>query len=397
MHIVFFTHPNFLGRDKMPGFASMPRYARMLADGMRERGHEVEMWAPQPRFFQLPVKGVLKKWLGYIDQYLLFPLEVRARLRAYASDTLFVFTDQALGPWVPLVANRHHVIHCHDFMAQHSAMGRIPDNPTGWAGQRYQQLIKQGYSKGKHFISVSKKTREDLHHSLASPPLYSEVVYNGLNSSLKVYEPTLARKALSQKLSVDLTAGYILHVGGNQWYKNREGVIQIYEYWRNISELRLPLLLIGEALSPGLVKLISQSSFKVDIHLVSGLTDEFVNFAYAGASVFLFPSLAEGFGWPIAEAMACGSLVITTNEAPMTEVAGEAGFLIPRRPPEAAAAKAWAQASAVVVDQVIHLSDVERVKFVERGLINAQRFDAENALNQIENIYTKVFHEDYTL
>ncbi|MVN77243.1 glycosyltransferase [Hymenobacter sp. HMF4947] len=396
MHIVFFTHPDFLGRDKMPGFASMPRFARMLADGMQQRGHQVEMWAPQSRFFKLPVSGSLKKWLGYIDQYLLFPVEVRKRLKAHTSDSLFVFTDQALGPWVPLVADRPHVIHCHDFMAQHSALGKIPGNSTSWTGRHYQDMIRKGYSRGKNFISVSNKTRVDLQESLLSVPSHSEVVYNGLNSSLKFYEPSLARETFGKKIALELTSGYLLHVGGNQWYKNRKGVVQLYEAWRALSNSKLPLILIGEKLSPELTQLIAQSPFKADIHQFTGLSDEFVNFAYAGASVFLFPSLAEGFGWPIAEAMACGSLVITTNEAPMTEVAGGASFLIPRKPQDEVAAKAWAQEGAKVVDEVITLPDAERNKFVEAGLVNAYRFNSENILNQIEAIYKRVFYENHT-
>lgn len=394
MHIVFFTHPDFLGRDKMPGFASMPRFARMLAEGMEQRGHQVEMWAPQSRFFKLPVEGGLKKWLGYIDQYLLFPVEVRKRLKAHTPNSLFVFTDQALGPWVPLVADRPHVIHCHDFMAQHSALGKIPGNSISWTGKQYQHMIRKGYSQGKNFISVSNKTRVDLQESLPATPTRSEVVYNGLNSSLKFYEPSLARQAFGKKIAFDLTAGYLLHVGGNQWYKNRKGVVQLYEAWRTVTTARLPLILIGEKLSSELSQLIAQSPFKADIHQFSGLSDEFVNFAYAGASVFLFPSLAEGFGWPIAEAMACGSLVITTNEAPMTEVAGGAGFLIPRKPQDEVAAIAWAQEAAKVIDEVVNLSAIERNKFVETGLLNAYRFNSENILNQIEAIYRKVFYEN---
>jgi glycosyltransferase involved in cell wall biosynthesis len=81
-----------------------------------------------------------------------------------------------------------------------------------------------------------------------------------------------------------------------------------------------------------LTKSLESSPYKADIHWLSGIDDEHVAHAYSGAAVFLFPSLGEGFGWPIAEAMASGCPVVTTDEAPMTEVAGEAGFLIPRRP-----------------------------------------------------------------
>lgn len=151
MNLVFFTHPAFLGHQ------SMPRFAKMLEDGMKQRGHSVARWSPRPRLFALPSPRALRKWLGYIDQYFLFPIEVRSRIKDTIPDTLFVFADNALGPWVPLVKNRFHVIHCHDFLAQKSALGQISENPTSWTGRLYQKFIRRGYSTGKiSFLSLKK-------------------------------------------------------------------------------------------------------------------------------------------------------------------------------------------------------------------------------------------------
>jgi glycosyltransferase involved in cell wall biosynthesis len=114
-----------------------------------------------------------------------------------------------------------------------------------------------------------------------------------------------------------------------------------------------------------------------------------VRLAYAGATVFLFPSLAEGFGWPIAEAMASGCPVITTQEAPMTEVGAAAAFYLPRRPATGTAA-AWASAGAHVVQQVVALSTAERQAVVAAGLANARRFEPAVALDQMETIYKAI-------
>jgi glycosyltransferase involved in cell wall biosynthesis len=384
MRIVFFTHPEFSSHQ------SMPRFAKMLVDGMKNNGHEVEIWSPQPYFFNLRVPTSLKKWMNYIDQYLIFPLTIRKRIKKRPRDTLFVFCDQALGPWVPLVASRPHVIHCHDFLAQRSALGQIPENQISWSGRQYQALIRRGYSTGKNFISVSEKTRSDLHSMLKNKPLISEVVYNGLNQ-LFSYQPCIeSRDQLTKKLGIDLTNGFILHVGGNQWYKNRTGVIEIYNAWRKQSSIKLPLLMIGYSPSLKLSKMHCHSPYKADIHLLSGLSDEFVRKAYAGSSVFLFPSLAEGFGWPIAEAMASACPVITTNEAPMTEVAGKAAFLIPKRPANINEVDNWAREAANVIDHIIQLPATALKEVVEKGLKNAKRFEPEIALQKIENIYKSI-------
>lgn len=368
----------------------MPKFAALLSDGMKNREHTVSSWSPQPYFIRFFGFKKLRKWMGYIDQYIVFPLVVKNKLRQLKEDTLFVFSDQALGPWVPLVAQHPHVIHCHDFLAQRSALNEIPENPSSWTGKQYQAYIRRGYQKGRNFISVSEKTKIDLHRFLIAPPIRSAVVYNGLNQSFKPGDSTVIIKALSEKLGIRLNDGYLLHVGGNLWYKNRLGVLEIYNAFRLKYDVNLPLLMVGSEPSPELVEVANNFQFKSDIHWLTNMNDEAVKMAYAGASAFLFPSLAEGFGWPIAEAMASGCPVVTTNEAPMTEVAGSAGFLIARRPIETDRAKAWAAESAEVVNSILQLSGEERKQVVYNGITNANRFNTQQSLNSIEAIYSDI-------
>jgi glycosyltransferase involved in cell wall biosynthesis len=383
MHIVFFTHPTFQSHQ------SMPRFANMLANGMTDRGHVVEVWAPKARFQKLPVPGFFKKWLGYIDQYVVFPMEVTRRMKTCAADTVYVFTDHALGPWIPLAADKPHAIHCHDFLAQKSALGQIPENKTSWSGKKYQQFIFNGYTKGKNFISVSEKTRADLAAFLVRPAIVSEMVYNGLNQSFVPVKQDAARKILSEAVRLPLTEGYLLHVGGNQWYKNRIGVIEIYTAWRATKPQQvLPLILIGYPPNESLEATYNESLYKKDIYFLSNLSDEVVRAAYAGASVFLFPSLAEGFGWPIAEAMASGCRVITTNAAPMTEVAGNAAELISVRVQENSIA--WAKEGADAIERILRQTEEECQAHIKRGIENASRFDAADALDKIEKIYERI-------
>lgn len=384
MKIVFFAHPLFLGSQ------SMPRFVSMLADGMKSRGYEVEVWRPEALFSTLKVSS-LKKWLGYIDSYLVFPALVKRKLKKENEEVLYVVTDHALGPYVPLIADRPHVIHCHDFLAQRSALGEIPENITSSSGRTYQSYIRKGYSQGRNFISVSEKTRTDLRAFLKDKPDRSEVVYNGINASFVPLSVSGSRTTLSEQLDLDLSAGYILHVGGNQWYKNRVGVIAIYESWRKQYGRHLPLLLIGQQPNAALLAKYNLSEYKSDIHFLQNIDDKAVKMAYSGASVFLFPSIAEGFGWPIAEAMASATVVVTTNAVPMLEVAGDAAFLIGRKPSVKDDQQAWANDAAVVLQNALLLKDTERQEWLEKGKINVERFKLEEAMDSIERIYTSVF------
>lgn len=387
MQIILFTHPDFLGSQ------SMPRYANMLFNGMQERGHEIVVWTPKARFYKLPLVKFLKKWLGYVDQYFLFPIEVKLKLRNCSNDTLFVFADQALGPWIPLVKNRNHVIHCHDFLALKSALGTIPENPTSFTGKLYQNYIRNGFSKGKNFISISKKTQHDLHELHRGEIVSSVVCYNGLNRSFQSLDPIASRSLLEDKMNMELSNGYILHIGGNQYYKNRIGVLQIYECWRSSTNKTIPLLLIGSKPTDELTSVQQQSEFKKDIHFIRGLSDDYINSAYSGATCLLFPSLDEGFGWPIAEAMASGCPVITTNKAPMNEVGGSASFYIEKRPTERAQLKQWKECASGVLDKVMTLNRIERKQVVQQSAIQAQKFDTAKALDAIEGCYKEILRQ----
>jgi glycosyltransferase involved in cell wall biosynthesis len=383
MKIVLFTHPQFLDHQ------SMPRYANMLLLGMQERGHEVLVWTPKALFYKLPVMK-LKKWLGYIDQYIVFPIEVMFRLRKCSKDTLFVFADQALGPWVSLVKNKKHIVHCHDFLALKSALGAIPENPTSYSGKQYQKYIRNGFSKGKHFISISNKTQQDLHELHQGEIVSSVVCYNGLNRPFYALSPIDSRSLLEAKLSISLSDGYIMHIGGNQYYKNRKGVVEIYDFWRSINDKKIPLILIGSEPSKELSDWHQKSLFKDDIHFVSNLSDEHINNAYSGAICLLFPSLDEGFGWPIVEAMASGCPVITTNKSPMNEVGGTAVFYIDKKPNDTKLLDMWKEESASVLEKVVSLNSIQRAEMIELSLNQAQKFTAKNSLNIIESVYKEI-------
>lgn len=386
MHVVIFVHPNFLESQ------SMPRYAKMLVKGLKERKHSVEVWTAKSFFQKMPCPQRHKKWLGYIDQYIKFPLELKKRLNKYSDKTLFVFADQALGPWIPLINDRPHIVHCHDFLAQRSALGEIPENKVGLTGKLYQKLIRKGYQKAKNFISVSQNTKRDLHRLLNASPKISEVVYNGLNQSFHPGNILEARILLEEKLNLDLKAGYILHVGGNQFYKNRKGVIKIYNSLRKNTNKILKLLMVGPQPTQELEAIRKNTIFTSDVYFLHNISDELLRLTYQGATAFLFPSLEEGFGWPIAEAMASGCPVVTTNEAPMNEVGGDSCFYIPRYKGELSEEK-WSVDCAEILNELIDLGEQDRQKIIASGIKNASRFNTYKTMEVIESLYYKVLNE----
>lgn len=384
MRLILLTHPSSLGST------SMPRFAGMIMRGMTSRGYEVQAWTSEQKIGSLPVGSqFVRKWLGYVDQFLIYPAKLRKLVKQQPDNTLFVVTDQALGMWVPCLAHRPHVIHCHDFLALRSALGEFPENPTGWTGKQYQRLIRKGFSCGKAFISVSGKTRDDLHRFLPYIPKISEVVHNGLNYPFRPMDIE-ERTSHLKKAGVELPEqGSILHISGNQWYKNPAGVMAIYRAYAASTAMPAVLWMVGSPPSEVLRALAASIPSPGKVQFISGLDNNQINAVYSQARVLLFPSLEEGFGWPVVEAMAAGCPVITTNAAPMTEIAGKSARLIPRMPFDKSRQREWASSAAKTLQEIVHMSEADREIILREGQMNAARFDAEKALDAYESIYSR--------
>jgi glycosyltransferase involved in cell wall biosynthesis len=383
MELVMFCHPTFMASQ------SMPRFAQMLKAAYEERGHRVQVWSPRARLCKRFARGRLSKWAGYVDQYVLFPRWVRKALRRVAPNTLFVFCDQALGPWVPLVAHRPHVVHAHDLLALRSALGGVPENPTSLTGRIYQRYIRRGFRRGRHFISISRKTRDDLHSFGQVTPLTSEVVYNGLNFPFAPLPFAECERILRAAGLTVPAVGVILHVGGGQWYKNLPGVIALYgKYAARVPDPK-PLWCVSPQPNAAVKSLLREIPPNGQVRFLSNLHSRTLQALYSRAAVLLFPSLAEGFGWPLIEAQACGCPVITTDEPPMNEVAGKAARCLPRLN-SPAQLDAWADHGATVLQQLLAESPAEKARRKEVGQAWVKRFDADQAIDGYLAVYQRV-------
>lgn len=383
MNIVLFSHPAFMNSQ------SMPRFARMLEQAYVARGQHVQVWSPQAKLHAITPNGRLSKWAGYVDQYLLFPLWVRQQVRQQPADTLYVFCDQALGPWVPLVKLKPHVVHVHDLLALRSALGDVPENPTRWSGKLYQRYIRNGFQKAKHFISISNKTRDDLHRFGKVTAITSELVYNGLNYP---YAPMLhneAMQVLENSGFIVKQEGMLLHLGGSQWYKNLAGVIRLYIEYAKHEVNPLPLWCVSPTPNANVQMFLKELPPRGKVLFVQGIDNHVLQAAYSLARAFIFPSLAEGFGWPIIEAQACGCPVITTDAAPMNEIGGTAATYIPVLN-ITDDAQQWVQQAAKTLKNLLAMSETQRQALVNEGIANVARFNADGAIEGYLNVYREV-------
>ena len=370
----------------------MPRFTHMLQEAYLARGHQVQVWSPQAHVYNWVPEGRLRKWAGYFDQYILFPLWVRTQLKQQSPDTLFVYCDQALGPWVPLATNRPHVVHAHDLLALRSALGDIPKNPTGMTGRIYQRYIRSGFAQAKHFICISARTRQDLVYFGGVSSTACDVVHNGLNQRFAPTSPEEARTVWHRAGLTMPDQGLLLHVSGADWYKNVTGVLHLYAHYARTNPAPLALWLVGVKKTKEVLSALDAVPPSGSVHFLYGIDHALLQAAYSVARAFLFPSLAEGFGWPIVEAQACGCPVITTDDAPMNEIGGPETRYLPLLKADDDL-QVWAANGANVLQKMINVPAEEAARRSAACVAWSKRFDSDIAIGQYLRIYQRVLSE----
>lgn len=354
---------------------SMLRFSEMLEDGLKKRGHEVHLVQPPIVLGQWAAdNSPLKKWLGYIDKLLLFPRQLRRQ--AMWADIVHI-CDHSNAVYSTTISNRPSLVTCHDLLAIRSALGEFPENSTGWSGRIYQRLIRRGLQKSPIIICDSNATWSDVVRLIGKDQNELSVVYLSLNYPYSPMDKHTAAQFLT-KLGLSQNQDFLLHVGGNQWYKNRLGVLHIFGYLLNHPETsHMHLVLAGKPWTEEMKGYIRERGIDDRVTELPGVSNEELQALYSTAKGLLFPSLREGFGWPIIEAHACGCPVFTSNRAPMDELGGGAAvYFDPLEPAQAAGCIAEALVSAVGGG--------------ETAIRNAGRFTSEQTIDGYIAIYKNI-------
>ena len=357
---------------------SMQRFAVLMERALKEAGHEVCVRRPLGIIGNLHPSGHgLGKWLGYVDKFGIFPITLRAAIRW--CDVVHI-CDHANSFYVRHFKSRPHLVTCHDVLAIRSALGEVPRNTTACTGRQLQRMILNGLRQAQHIVCVSEATRAELLRIAAIPKNRVSRTYNALNYPYsRMAEPEAA--AHLRTLGIDPGQPFLLHVGGNQWYKNRLGVLQIFSFLRkHPAGQRLKLVMAGKPWTNEMRKLVSDHGLLEATCELTSVTNEDLRALYSSAKMMVFPSLEEGFGWPILEAQACGCPVVTSSRSPMNEVGGSAAIYVDPENPESAAA---------TIVSAIEQADSMR----ESSFQNAARFDVSMMVHSYLTIYQKVYNE----
>jgi glycosyltransferase involved in cell wall biosynthesis len=365
-----------LGNYSLDRQQSMQRFATMMLEGLTAAGVPAQLVQPQPSLGKIRWAGrFVAKWLAYIDKFILFRPRLRKKIAALRPHIVHI-PDHSNAMYAGWIRDVPVVVTCHDLLAVRGALGEPTDCPATVTGKRLQRWIVAGLEKATLIVCDSQATLADAQRLVTredeTPRL--EAVTLGLSYPYRKLLDQEARQRLAGTKLVDASLPFVLHVGSNLRRKNREGVLRIFarckDHWKGA------LVFVGEPLPESLRSLGRDLDIADRIVEFPDASNELLEALYTLATALLFPSSCEGFGWPIAEAHACGCPVICTDREPMTEVAGQAALAHP------------IEDEAGFAADLLRLTNTEeRAQWSARALENAERFSTERMISRYIELY----------
>jgi glycosyltransferase involved in cell wall biosynthesis len=298
---------------------------------------------------------------------------------AYKCDLLHCTSNTApLFGKIPLVITLHDIIYM-----EHSLKDLLFSNASTYQkfGNLYRRLIVPFVVKRcQRIITVSNYERENITFFFKLKDNRIQTIYNGVNER---YNTQISEEALTIfEANYKLPMYYILHISNKDPRKNTKRVLLAYKSFIKATGAKYKLVMLGvndDNLKIMLAEVKALDLYK-NIVLIGYVPDEDLPTIYNLAALFLFPSLREGFGIPIIEAMACSVPVITSNTSSMPEIAGDAAHLInPNKTEE-------------ITNGIIKiLSDVKyKDELIKNGLKRYKLFKWESMAYQVLDVYKQV-------
>jgi glycosyltransferase involved in cell wall biosynthesis len=353
---------------------SMQRFSDMMLRELCALGVATQLIEPQshvtrfvPRRFYF-----FRKWAGYFDKFILFSRQL-PQLRGAKVVHICDHSNAIYARHFPKVPV---VVTCHDLLAVRGSLGEDTDCPASWTGRILQRWIVDSLQRTQAIVCVSHATAADANRILdgkADAPAIS-VIENGLNYPFQPLPQERAWARLGNLSRLRLDHPFVLHVGSGLRRKNRDGVLRIFAKTKDHWDAQL--VFAGDALSNESWTLARGLKIADRMVELGSVGSEFLEAIYNCAHALLFPSRFEGFGWPIAEAQACGCPVLCRDAPPMSEVAGGAALLRNIEDEDGFA------------DDLLRLRDpAVREKYRALGLQNATRFSAKRMAERYLALY----------
>jgi len=243
-------------------------------------------------------------------------------LRHQAELAYFPIPDGMIFPPVPQIVTVHDLHYLHF----DTSIPECKEEINSYRRKIYQYKMPHILNRSAAVVAVSESTKKDIITSFGIDPFKIHVIYNGYDDQrfriIKDTQPVLDHFGLHY-------GKYFLFVGSILKHKNISRLVQAFS--RVVTEAVLVIAGVckdGDCLAEVKKVAMDLGLSEERLRYLDYVDDEALPYLYNGALAFVLPSLHEGFGVPIIEAMACGTPVITSNCSAMPEIAGDASLLV---------------------------------------------------------------------
>ena len=243
--------------------------------------------------------------------------------------------------------------------------------------EQLKMMTRFSIRRADRIITATELVRQQLLEYFQSPPEKVEVVHHGFNEFFLGECDRADIECVKQKYRIP--GEYLLSVGDLHPRKNLGRVIKAFGILKEHYRIPHALVLVGKNLwrTQEIYQAAATVSFREEILFTGYVLLEELRALYRGASVLVFPSLDEGFGLPVQEAMASELPVVVSNRGALPEVAGNAALIVDPLDVEAISAAIWQILSnPSLAGQLIH-----------RGKEQIKSFTWEAACRKLLHIY----------
>ncbi len=239
----------------------------------------------------------------------------------------------------------------------------------------FEYFIKTRLKYARHILTISEFIKQEIIEEFKVQSSMVTAVPLAPDPLFGLCSADIVKKT---RIKYNLPETYLLFVSSLEPRKNIDLLIEALR----VANTDIPLVLVGWHGwgNKKWLEKIEKIDLKKRIYITGHLPDDDLKALYNGATALVYPSLYEGFGLPIVEAMACGCPVICSNTASMPEVAGNAAILInPKKSDELAHA----------IETLVHDTDL-RASLVKKGLRQASSFTWEDAARKTLDVFKEM-------
>lgn len=277
---------------------------------------------------------------------------------------------------LPMVKRKPTIVTIHDTIPL-----VFPDKfPAGIKGKLKWLIQKQSLSGVKRIITDSNNSKKDIHTYTGAPISKIDVVYLAPD---KIFTQTSVKESHVRK-DYNIQSDYILYVGDINWNKNISNLLIAFKHLTDNSKKPLELVLVGKSFKDenlpearALEDQIRALSIDSLVKRIGSVSDEDMRALYCESQALVHPSLYEGFGLPLLEAMAAGVPVVCGNNSSLSEIAGPSVFVDVLDP------------SSIVkgVQSVLSFTPKVRADAIQKGKEWANQFSWERTAKETIAVY----------